>query len=402
MRDLETDAMSQLNPNIILGVQRPKTSNPMELYQAKAAMDQNELANRLGGLKVEAFEQERSDANKLRGIYSTFGEDTAKNVNALYQGGMGGEAAKYSRSVAEGKESAAKAEKAQIEKAMKVFELSGQIMSGVTDQATWDRARQQAAEVFGPEAAAKMPAQYDPAEVTRRTNQALSVKEQLEQKWKAMEYTTPNANARLAADTSRANNAASVGATIRGQNMVDSRAREANQSGKIPPGYRATASGGLEAIPGGPADLKVNAAGVAKVSDAKDVLGLLDEVDLLLPKSTGSYSGVAADAVMGAFGGSTQGAQAVAQLKAIQGALVSKMPKMSGPQSDKDVLLYREMAGQVGDATIPVPQRQAASAMIRKLNEKYAGMPEGSSRNNGASGTWAPPAGGVIDFGSLK
>ena len=69
-----------------------------------------------------------------------------------------------------------------------------------------------------------------------------------------------------------------------------------------------------------------------------------------------------------------------------------KMPKMTGPQSDKDVQLYREMAGQVGDPMVPRAQRQAAAATIRKLNEKYAGMPQGSSKNDGS----------VIDFGSLK
>jgi hypothetical protein len=53
---------------------------------------------------------------------------------------------------------------------------------------------------------------------------------------------------------------------------------------------------------------------------------------------------------------------------------------MSGPQSDKDVQLYREMAGQVGDPTLPVGTRQKASETIRRLNEKYAGMSEGASK----------------------
>jgi hypothetical protein len=153
-------------------------------------------------------------------------------------------------------------------------------------------------------------------------------------------------------------------------------------AGKPPAGYQWNADrSGLVAIPGGPADLKAGAEGQKKVGDAKDVLMLLDEVDALLPKSTGSYTGTGYDMIAGGvFGSTTKGAEATAQLKALQGALVSKMPKMSGPQSDKDVQLYREMAGQVGDPTIPVPQRQAAATMIRKLNEKYAGMPEGSSK----------------------
>lgn len=47
--------------------------------------------------------------------------------------------------------------------------------------------------------------------------------------------------------TSRANNNATVGATIRGQNL-------SYEAGKVPPGYRRTSDGNLEAIPGGPAE----------------------------------------------------------------------------------------------------------------------------------------------------
>jgi len=148
---------------------------------------------------------------------------------------------------------------------------------------------------------------------------------------------------------------------------------------KAPAGYRYKADGSMEIIPGGPADQKASAEGQKKVSEAKDVLGLLDEVDTLLPKATGSYAGAGVDEAARFFGKSTSGAEATAQLRTLQGALISKMPKMSGPQSDKDVQLYREMAGQVGDPTLPVSTRQKASQTIRKLNEKYAGMPEGSS-----------------------
>jgi hypothetical protein len=156
--------------------------------------------------------------------------------------------------------------------------------------------------------------------------------------------------------------------------------REQAAAGKAPQGYRFKQDGSLEAIPGGPADLRVNQDGVKKVSDAKDVLNILNEVEQILPKATGSWAGAGTDLVASTIGGTTQGAMATAQLKALQGLLVSKMPKMSGPQSDKDVLLYREMAGQVGDPTIPIPVRQAAVETIRKINEKYAGVPEGSSK----------------------
>lgn len=54
--------------------------------------------------------------------------------------------------------------------------------------------------------------------------------------------------------TQSPDSAASVAATIRGQNMTDARARQDQAGGgKAPAGYRWTAAGELEAIPGGPA-----------------------------------------------------------------------------------------------------------------------------------------------------
>lgn len=116
------------------------------------------------------------------------------------------------------------------------------------------------------------------------------------------------------------------------------------------------------------------------VAEAKESLKLIDQAEKLLDTATGSLTGTAVDVVAGALGKSTQGAQASSKLKAIQGALVAKMPKMSGPQSDKDVLLYREMAGQVGDSTLPNETRKAALHTIREIQERYAKVPEGSSK----------------------
>jgi len=102
-------------------------------------------------------------------------------------------------------------------------------------------------------------------------------------------------------------------------------------------------------------------------------LQLIDAADELLNKATGSWTGTGADMIAGAFGKSTEGAKATAQLKAIEGALMMAQPRMEGPQSDKDVALYRQMAGQVGDPTVPVETRRAALQAIRSLHEKYAG-----------------------------
>lgn len=132
-------------------------------------------------------------------------------------------------------------------------------------------------------------------------------------------------------------------------------------------------SGGQQVRPAAKAgDNKAANETAAKAADAQDVLRLLDQAAPLIEKSTGSYVGTGRDAAARAIGLSTGGAQAAAQLRAIEGLLVSKMPRMNGPQSDKDVLLYKQMAGQIGDSTIPPETKRAAMAAIRTINERYA------------------------------
>jgi hypothetical protein len=134
----------------------------------------------------------------------------------------------------------------------------------------------------------------------------------------------------------------------------------------------------------------------AKINDAKDVLSILNQAAPLVNKSTGSGLGNLVDESAKFFGRSTGGAQAAAQLKALEGTLVSKMPKMSGPQSDKDVLLYKQMAGQIGDPTVPPAQKQAAMNTINELNSRYAGVPmQELPYGNNSPGTPVQQLGGL-------
>lgn len=120
-----------------------------------------------------------------------------------------------------------------------------------------------------------------------------------------------------------------------------------------------------------------------QAKDAQSVISLLDMAEPLLDTATHSLAGEGYDRAAAAFGKSTEGAQAAAQLRALEGALVAKQPKMSGPQSDKDVLLYRQMAGQIGDPAVPVETRRAAIKTVRALNEKYLGQ-AGAPASSGA------------------
>lgn len=99
---------------------------------------------------------------------------------------------------------------------------------------------------------------------------------------------------------------------------------------------------------------------------------LLPEIRALIPNATGSIAGVGLDYIARGAGVTTKGAEATAKLKALGGQLVMMMPRMEGPQSDKDVALYREMAGNVASATTPRKLRLAALDSIEALNKKYA------------------------------
>jgi hypothetical protein len=86
---------------------------------------------------------------------------------------------------------------------------------------------------------------------------------------------------------------------------------------------------------------------------------------------TQSGLGTAVDVVGGFFGASPQGSVQAQQLKALGGALTAKMPRMQGPQSDRDVVLYRQMAAEIGDSTVPIARRKAALDTVKQLWAKY-------------------------------
>lgn len=106
---------------------------------------------------------------------------------------------------------------------------------------------------------------------------------------------------------------------------------------------------------------------------------------------TGSAVGNLLDTAAGAFGITTSGAKEADRLKVLGGALVSKMPRMQGPQSDKDVLLYKQMAGQIGDPTIPRERRLSALEEVKRLYAKYENLQPQSPQqpNAGVSGGWS-------------
>jgi hypothetical protein len=118
---------------------------------------------------------------------------------------------------------------------------------------------------------------------------------------------------------------------------------------------------------------------ITKGSNAKGTISTLDLADPLIDAATGSLAGAGRDRLAAVFGAAPEGAQAIAQLRVLQANLMTSMPRMEGPQSDRDVELYRQAAGQIGDPTVPAPLKKAAVKTIRQLQDKYIERASGSS-----------------------
>ena len=131
----------------------------------------------------------------------------------------------------------------------------------------------------------------------------------------------------------------------------------------------------------------------ANASDSNSILILAQGAETLLDKAHGSGVGNIIGGAQNFLGIDSTKNQADAQLTALSGALVSKQPKMSGPQSDKDVLLYKQMAGDIGNATLPASVRKAALQTVRRIAETYASgfSQTGYQSQSGASGSFAGP-----------
>lgn len=102
--------------------------------------------------------------------------------------------------------------------------------------------------------------------------------------------------------------------------------------------------------------------------------GMIQEARKILPYATSSGLGAIRDTGKRFFGKSSPEAQAAAKLGVIGGNMLMFMPRMEGPQSDRDVENYKAMAGKVSDPTIPIEERMAALDAMQILVDKYSGQ----------------------------
>lgn len=339
-----------LDPSIILNIGKGVTP----LLSPTEIQDQ-QLQREVGQLQLSKLRQGMTDDADQRRIAQTAAP--GELAGAYYKAGLVPQAQAAQKFQTEQKTAQLTAQKAEIDNHLKQFELAGQIMNGVNDQASWDRARQQTAQVFGPEKAAQMPAQYDPALIAENRAKAMTVKDQLEQLRKQMEFTTPSANAVLQAGTSRANNADTIAATTRGQDLRASTAAASAQQKTAPKPMPAAA-------------LKMQQEGLDAIGTAAGINADLDAVNKQITDGKLSF-GPLSNALSGAknaIGMSDENSRNLASFKSNLEKLRNDSLRLNkGVQTDGDAQrAWNELFQNINDTEL-VKQRLGE---IKRINER--------------------------------
>lgn len=331
-------------------------------------------------MQSDAMAGEMRDNALMDQAYRASGGDLSKmqaDPRMGFGGGMkiAGMQADMATAAAQADKAKAQADKERLRAGMDKLELGGQIFSGATAE-NWPDVRSQFHELTGIDVGE----QYDPAKVKQLQMQGMKQKDLLANEWKRLGYEL---------DVDRFGEQRRHNQTAEGISYMNAQNRGEGGDGGKPQNKIWDATRGVFVDPntgtfsaptgmdGGQLPTKVSATDKKLVQsiaqsakDAEDSNALILQAEALLPKATGSMLGKARDVTMGAAGYSTDASEAATQLKIIGGGLVSKVPKMSGPQSDADVRLYREMAGQVADESQPVGNRMAALKTLKEINQR--------------------------------
>lgn len=141
---------------------------------------------------------------------------------------------------------------------------------------------------------------------------------------------------------------------------------------------------------------KAEAVEEKKFIQAPEIDALLTEAEKLLPDATGGgFSRDIRDA-KAYFGVGSKESGVDKQLNVLGAKLTASVPRFEGPQSDKDTEQYRQAAGDLANAALPISDRLAAAQIMRGLNNKYLG--QGATQTNAQPVTPAAPAAPTVRY----
>lgn len=248
-----------LDTSIALGVKPVQINDPMNALAKMLQLKEAQQQNQLNTLKMDEYQRGVSDKNALRQLMTGFGADHSANQSKLLQGGYLKEAQDYAKNQADiGKTQAdvgkvqADTQFKQLETAHKRIDMMGQAFGFVKDNPSADSALAATdflveQGIMTPEQAAQTKARIaaDPSPQTiqklamQAYQNALSTKDQLP-KLQTFNAGDRQVNQSVNPITGKAtetgstvinqsaDNKASQATQMRGQDMVDSRSRDAN------------------------------------------------------------------------------------------------------------------------------------------------------------------------------
>lgn len=213
--------MAMIDSSIAMGVKPMQIESPMNALAQALQLKQLQQQGQMGEMQMQERQRGLAADNALAQLLAG-GKSGADVSTGLASQGYGKQALDYTKQMQAAAKDKAAAEKEQLSNTMTKLSLVAQLLGGVTDQASYDAARA-TAQANGLDVSRMQP-NYDPAFVAQKLKEGLTVKEQVEQYWKQKGYDTPDANARLSAQT--AANGQQI--TMRGQDMTDTRTRDLN------------------------------------------------------------------------------------------------------------------------------------------------------------------------------
>ncbi|MBI2725395.1 MAG: hypothetical protein HYX42_04010 [Polaromonas sp.] len=255
-----------IDSSIALGVKPYQQQDPISQYAAIMGIQSAQQANQMNGMKMDEYQRGLADETQLRDLTRQAGGDTKKLRDMLFGAGNYKQGMALDKAATEQATAKATLEKTNLEANHKRLETAGQAFGQVRANPTLETANSVLDylgqnNIFPPEQIAQYKAQVaaNPQGIAQMADlmfrATLSAKDQLAKtetrntgsKTDTLSIdpvTGKTAVINSVANTQSPDSAASVAATIRGQNLTDARAREAFNA----PQYMET-DAGLVALP---------------------------------------------------------------------------------------------------------------------------------------------------------
>jgi hypothetical protein len=411
-----------IDPSIVLRLQQPQRTDPLnkmaQVLQIRGEQDQQTMRQMQADQIRRGIEQENAMNEAYRGAVGADGAvDRNRLFSVLAERGLGAKLPGIQKQFLEADEAQAKLGKTKAETGKIDFEMgikkaehAASVLSTARDQASYDLARQQLAQSFGPQAVANMPPQFDPSVVQAQIAQGMTIVQKLSDE-----------RARQQQAEAARHNQASEGLqrrgqdiTVRGQNMTDARSREATAATMTKP-FEVTGPDGVPVLVQQDKQGNIrqvqgyqpkNSGKTMTEGQAKANLfgSRMRESDRILQELEGKYSPLAVNAKMGA--------EKMPGIGGIAGAVGNAMLSTEGQQAEQaqrdfvNAVLRRESGAVISDQEFanaqkqyfPQPNDTPQVLSQKRRNRQMAiqglaaevpgGLKMGAQPTGGASGGW--------------